>query len=443
MVELLTFFKSLTTKKQRFWLYAIIASPLIASTILYMISSIFHLEIIDVRLKTYLILMWLASVIFFAPLFFLFCYFCIRNPDFERNKFKIKNSVLQLLENRLKKQRSFATFLSFSIICFYTLTLIPIITSFYRNNIFSSITAILPFLFLFLLFAKVLRNVFLGLRENVLSKYFIVLSLFSVWIIFYLFNLPIKFNKNFNLTSISTNIANWVIPVILTFIFALIIPILQKNLKKTYPKREVAGWEKSILSFDLISELVLSYSFLSFLFSLNLLLIVIDPQGVNTQIIIILIIFLYIGTFFINFIYLNHLTASFIKNIVKWDEFFKCFNGPVMKKLGENHQKLIKISGKCKAISIDEKYREKFDGFNQHFLLTIDDSEETVDVISLEEKVSFKDSIPLVREFGEIILIGELKYVLDDEILNPHENRISKLILAYHIEPKNKEINDK
>jgi len=434
MIEIFRFFKSLTTKKQRYCLYTTITLPMIVSGFLFLLSIFFHIEIIDVRLKQYLIFMWINSIIFFSSLLLIFSFFCSRNPDFQKNKMKIANSTIQLLKYRLKKTSNFMSFLCIMVFCFYVLNLIPIITSFYKNNLNSSIITIIPLLFIFLLFYFILRNIFMGFRENFITRYFPIIFLLSIWIIYFWLNLNIKFYDIFNMT----NFANWMVPVLLGFLFTLILPVIQGNLKKIYPKRKIAEWEKSILPFDIFSECMISFGLFGFLIILNLYLAVIDSKGSIIQSLTIIIIIFYVSILFIYFLYLKFLSDTYIKKIINWDEFFKCYTGSVTKKLDETHSKLTKISGKCKAISINEKYRDKFEYFNQHFLLQIDNSEDTIDVISLNEKIPFKNSETLVREFDEIIVVGEIKSVLDDDILKPKENRISKLILAHHIESKNK-----
>ena len=73
------------------------------------------------------------------------------------------------------------------------------------------------------------------------------------------------------------------------------------------------------------------------------------------------------------------------------------------------------------------------------FLLEIDDSRENIDVISLEEKKPLRKTKKILRESDELIIIGEMKSILDDDTLVPCDDRISEIILAYHIEKKHQD----
>lgn len=89
------------------------------------------------------------------------------------------------------------------------------------------------------------------------------------------------------------------------------------------------------------------------------------------------------------------------------------------------------------------KYRKKFDkDYNQHFLFDINDEDKPIDVISLEEITPLGDYHSIVRENEELVIIGELKSILDDEAIFKEDNRVSRLFIAHHIELKNSQINN-
>ena len=153
------------------------------------------------------------------------------------------------------------------------------------------------------------------------------------------------------------------------------------------------------------------------------------------NLVILLFYLLYIAiNFVLLFLTIRRFLKFFIKNMISWNNFFNCYYGTSIKNLLISHNKLVKISGRCRAISINENFRKKYENFNQHFLLEIDDSKEDIDIISLKEKTNIIKYLPLVSESDEITIIGEMKSILDDENFSNGNNRIVDIILAHHVE---------
>lgn len=429
-------------KREKGILFLTIMSPLIFSFLLYLLSFV-NIEIIDPRLKYYLIVMWLFPFSFFLIISSIFLFYCTRNEDFKKNKSRIIGSVVNLPKNRLKDLEKLTVIVAIAILTFYFLELTPILLVYYQYNVFTSSLIFSSFLFLFLLSINLLVNIFTGLREKGFNRYFIFVPLFFVWLIYYVLILskilPLNLDDDFNLLNMFIENTFWIIPTIISIIIAFFLG--RGKLKKNLPEKAKVGWEKSIYPFALVVEVFLCLDLLLNLVLLETSLDILSIENFSMVLtfLAILIAIAIIADLYVGFFILSYPSTLFINNMIDWSKFFECYNGPTITELGEYPKSLIKISGKCRAISIKEKYRKKYESFNQHFLLEVDDSREDIDVISLEETNPFINTKPLVRESDNITIVGEMKSILNDEILFPNDNRISDLILAHHIEPKSNE----
>ena len=428
-------------KKQKIFLSVCIASPLFLSLILYIISFSLYIEILDYRVKGYLILIWLLSSFLFLILLFIFCRGIYKQENYRLNKNKIAISIEFLLKNRFKESDFFGYFLGSLIVIYFILTTTPFIIEYYQNNLFVSFVIFLTILMLFLFLASQLRNSFVGLQENAFNRLLAIFSLGLIWIFYFslhfYFILPQESRGNFDIVQIiSTNVI-WLIPALISITIPIFLFYIERKLKKKFPKREIKGWEKA--SPTILEELILCYFFLMHLLNISLLLILVEKDVTDAIIraLVIAIALMYFGVIYFSRSVLDKITKSFTKNMIDWSEFIECYNSQPVNNVEQYREHLIKISGKCKAVSINEKYRNKFEDFNQHFLLEIGHSKaDPIDVISLEEKKPLRTTKKIIRESDEIIIIGELKSVLDDETLKYNENRISPLLLSNHIELK-------
>jgi len=209
------------------------------------------------------------------------------------------------------------------------------------------------------------------------------------------------------------------------------------KIQKSIPKKPIKASEQSLSQLLIGPEILFCIGFLlNLLFILTiaeLLSIYYSPfpiLGIFTITITIYFLFL---TFLI-FLSIYYPVELFIKNIKEWSQFFTCYKNSNINRIENIYKKPIKIIGTVRSISINELYRKKYDGFHQHFLIEIEDSREDIDVISLIERNPFHKTLPLVSESDRVMIIGEMKAILDDSNLIPDDNRISDIIIAYHIE---------
>ena len=452
MIEAIKFITSKIFKRQGLLLVFSTLSPLFLSGILYYTSSAFGIDFLHKQMKLYLIGMWLLTMIVFSGLFLMFVVHANGDGKYKENKRQISFSIRNLLKNRLgnedKNRNNLGIFLSIIIIMYYVLTLTPYIIEYYNDTAFSAIWWLIGPLCVLVIFTLRVKNIFIGLREKTINRYLGIVSFLSVWLIFLWLNFSSKIKiastEGADLVQILMENANWFIPVIITSIIAVIIFLSETKLRKTYPKRTIYKWEKSMKIFDLVTEMVFSFVFLILLILLVLFMGIISISGSSNvqQSFLIIIIFMIASIFLMGYTYLKNYAASFIENMIKWYEFFKCYNGKSTGISKKDYGRLIKLTGKCEAISINDKYRKKFDDYNQHFLIDINGEDKLIDVISLEEKTPLGDYYPIVRENNELVIIGELKSILDDEAVFKENNRVSRLIIAHHIELKNSQINN-
>lgn len=436
MLNEIKYILSLMNKKQRWFLYLSIFSPLIISFFLYILSLGFRIEIIDIHLKNFLIVAWLLTIILFFILFGLFCFSLSRNSLYKLSKTKINCSVQNLIKNRLKPGMNFGYILGLVIITYYVLVTAPIFLQKYYDLYTFIIGLFLPFLFLNLFFTTLLKNLFVGLQERAFSRYLSIFSLMMIWIFYYSAHLFFKIPQNSNFLQELNKNAYWIIPMISSMFIPFLLYVYDKKTKSKYPKKEKKAWEKTIYSSTLIEELFLCYLFLLHILAISISLIIISEVPFDLKLGIVGM----ISLFWIIIVVVGHsplskLSEVFVKNMNDWNYFFEIYNGHPIKKLGSSSKQLKKISGKCIALSVNENYREKIENFSQHFLLEIDESKELIDVISLDEKKPLKNK-KIVEELDEIILIGRMITILDDENLHINKNRISKAIIAYHVENK-------
>jgi hypothetical protein len=377
---------------------------------------------------------------FFLSLFLIFSYHCTKHIKYENKRAIIAESISNLVDNKLRNRNEIVTFLCFIIFTYYWITLIPLFVKYNQNDIYGSIMTIITPIILFAFFIHIIRNIFIGFREKRINRYSFSSLIFFVIIVYYWLNLQnilqIKTIEGNKIIEILSENAHWVVPFVISTIIAIVLFYIERKLKYKYPKRIIWRWERSLTIFDIFPEIIFAYIFLSIIVLSNLLsdiALISDFPETQRLLLVVVVIFSIMILILANFI-LKLFSNSFIDNMIKWNEFFECYNGESITSIGNYYQQLIKVKGKCRALSIDEKYRKKHEFFNQHFYIEIDGAHEDIDVISLEEKTPFKKYTPLVSESDHIILIGEMKSILDDESLFPSENRISEIIIAHHVE---------
>jgi len=432
MKEIFRFINSLFSCKQKIVLVVSLLFPLILAGILFLISWRFGFDLPSKDIKIYLVLMWVVSVISFSMFFLFFIFHASMYRKFQPNLAKISNSIVNLLENRLVDRQNFYIFLCFSILSYYFLTLLPYIIEINKDNIFS-ITMTIPIFFILTLFLSFIRNTYIGLREKYFNRFSVPILLIFIWASFYLINISSIINISLNSTDVVKIIKDniyWFIPLIVAVVFFIF-----EKFKARYPKKIIHRWERSLTNSDLLQDFFLSWIFIGLLTILTLLTKVIPAIGLINLQPTFVVMSSFIGLIVLaSYFFVKPYAYSFIKNMINWDEFFNSYQGAFSTYLNQSYGELIKIKGECTSISVNEKYQDKFEYFNQHFLLKVNGTEQLIDVISLEEKTSFRNYLPIVSEGNSLLIIGELKSILDDDFLVPINLRVSNVVIAHHVE---------
>jgi len=441
MKQLLRFFWTLHSSDDKLTFLFSLFFPLMFSLFLYTFSMTLHpsnFSLINSLVISYSFLWLLTWLIILINATF----FEIRiknNEVYQKNKDKIKETILNLIKNRQFGKFTFPQLFHFSIFSIYFIEL-SIILFFIKNDLYTFTYLFWIFIIFLALLLNKIRNLSIGLQESISATYNLAFSLIFSSIIWYAL-IFLNGSKIFQVNNLNFN---EIMTIIIAFTSGILLPIIILIIDKIYlrnrsdNKGSSVGWghqvNRTTLAYEFII-LFLSIYFILFLttdvylFSIGIL--------VKSTFIFSFFLFLLLITVIIfaiiPSIFLRSFIDYFLRSIIEWRKFFEAFFNDQNK--DKSPGKLIKIIGVCKAVSINEKYKEKFCNFNQHFLLHDSFDNQDIDIISLKEKNPLIGTKRIVKELNEIMLIGEMKYVLDDATLDPGNNRISKLIIAYHVEP--------
>jgi len=424
--------------RQKTTLLVCYLSPIITLFILG-IFSLFGYEFITMKSRIYLLIMWIYSSVFALICLFFFFHLLKEDKSYGEEKSKIIITLKDLLKNRIPENVDFCEFCGFIILVYYLLALTPRLISFFKEI---EVATMMYFviLFLFTIFLDIIINYFSGFQEKKVNRFLILMPILGILTLYYLIFINDFINdiidfENLDIVTILQQFLTYFIPILIPLLSIYIAYWIRKN---SMPKKPIKAWEQSINRSLIAPEFLMLLCFL-----LNLLIIFtiaelvnvyhISPINILTTITIMTLIFLlYCSALcLLSFAYPVEL---FLKNIKEWSQFFNCYKNSNLKRIENIYKKPIKIIGKVRSISVDESYKKKYDSFHQHFLIEIEDSREDIDVFSLLERNPFRKTLSLVSETDRVTIIGEMKAILDDSNLIPDDNRISDIIIAYHIE---------
>jgi len=440
MKQLLNFFWTLHSRDDKLTFFFSLFFPLPFSLFLYIFSMILHPSnflLINSLVISYSVL-WLLTWLIILSNTAVFEILIKNNEVYQKNKDEIKETIHNLIKKRQSGKFTFPQLFHFSIFSIYFIEL-SIILFFIKNDLYTFTYLFWISIIFLALFINKIRNLSIGLQESISVTYNLAFSLIFSSFIWYAL-IFLNGSKIFQINNLNFNET---ITLMIAFTSGIILPIIILIIDKIYlrnrsdNKRSAAGWGHLINRTTLAHEFIilfLSIYFILFLttdvylFSIGIL----AGSMFLFSFFLFFLIFTFIILALIPSIFLRSFIDYFLRSITDWKNFFTVlFND---KNKDDSPGKLIKIIGVCKAVSINEKYKEKFCDFNQHFLLHDPLHNQDIDIISLKEKNPIIGTKRIVNELNEIMLIGEMKYVLDDTTLNPNDNRISKLIIAYHVE---------
>jgi len=437
----LKFIYTIQNKEEKISFFYWLLFPLFFSILLYFFSVIHSPEdttLIFSIIISYIVT-WAITLFLLYIYFYFFCKHIKKTYMFETNKKEFGKTIKFLIKNRIFGNLTFPEIISASIFLLYLLELSMIIFLI-KDEIYPFAYLFLFFAIIFSIFLNKIRNIIIGIQEGYLKTYslmcFLVISFLSFFALIFFNGLD---TKNWDFSVLLYILSPFIVPIIT----AVIQWTLLKN--KTKQKSERVGWSR-LLNFSTISlELLLSFFtvYIIFFFTVSTSVLALGIIFNSVLIIIISLVSIFACIFMIvilPFIFLKNFAHYFVTSIIYWKLFFDCYNNKPMTRLINGSNKLVKYVGKCKAVSINERYRKKIHMFNQHYLLEIEDSKEYVDVISLEEKNPLIFTKKYVKEGEEVKIIGKIKSSLEDETFFPNENRISEFILAYHTEPLVREL---
>jgi len=438
--QLLKFFWTLHSKDDKLTFFFSLFFPLLFSIILYIFSMILHPSnffLINSLVISYSVL-WLLTWLIILSNTAIFEILIKNNEVYQKNKDEIKETIHNLIKKRQIGKFTFPQLFHFSIFSIYFMELSTLLF-FIKNDLYTFSYLFWISIIFLALFLNKIRNLSIGLQESNFATYNLAFSLiFSTFIWYALIFL--NGSKIFQINNLNFN---EIITLMMAFTSGIMLPIIILVIDKIYLRNRSGNKGRAVGWGHLINRTTLAYEFiLLFLFVYFVLFLTTDVNlfsiGILANSMFLFSFFLFLLVFtiiilaLIPSIFLRSYIDYFLRSITDWEKFFKTlFND---KNKDESPGKLIKIIGICKAVSINEKYKENFCNFNQHFLLNDTLHNQDIDIISLKEKNPIIGTKKIVNELNEIMLIGEMKYVLDDTTLNPNNNRISKLIIAYHVE---------
>jgi len=423
-------------KKQIFLLSNFVGIPIYLAIIIILFPEIAELN----KWPNYsfcLILLFL--LLLYGFLFFIFFrYHLIKHKKDKKEKWNILQTIALLLSNRITKNDIIFNLISMIFLFYFSIIYLVWIMKYQILEFFSSFI-FLGLLLTFAFNAIWLLNVIVGIQDD--GKRTTIWFVITIFISFGWFYFIILYNKlKAFLPIISTNISSiqilqWAISVSLPIIVTIIIWRFSKkkvNLflkEKHYSKK---SWNKIFISKrkDILGNSTLIFLFIFLTFFPSLLIL---AENFNVLItfgdLFNLFIFQVILTFPLIFFFMSEFVREIVYNLFNWHLFFNIKYGTSNNNLNELN-KLVKISGKCYAISCKNEFKEMmYDDFDQQFLLTVDECKQNIQVVRLLEKTPFFDSKNIVKENDEIFLIGEIRKIYEGWIKQEEEN----IFIAYHI----------
>lgn len=434
-MNVLKFIFSLNSKEEKIPFICWFLFPLFFSSIIYGIALLFPPEdfLTIYSLIISYILSWLITL-FLLTIYLYFFYEHIKKVNkFDDCKNEFGKTINFLMKNRVFGNLSYVDFITSSIFLLYILELFLII--FLIKNDYTSAYIFLFSAIFLSIFVNKIRNITVGIQEGFFKSYSLM------------FFLSFSFLSFFAIISLNgIDIENWDFSVLIYMLSPFLVPIItaivEWALLKNRPKHksEKVGWSRLLNLPTIVSEGLLSFftAYLIFLLIASSSVLAIGLLSGSILIIGITLISIaacIILTVILPWAFFRDFASYFVKSVIDWNRFIDRYNNQPIDCLSKESTNLVKIIGKCKALSINEKYRKKIHGFNQHYLLEIEKSKEKIDVISLEEKNPLIFTKKNIREGDEIKIIGKIKSSLNDETFSSEE-RVSKYLLAYHTEPK-------
>lgn len=435
LVDIIKIIKKFS-EKQIFILINFVCTPIYATVITILLTKIVELN----KWPNYsFYLVFLFLLLFYGYIFFIiFRYHLKRYKKDKKEKWNILQTITQLLNKRVTKKD--IIFNMINTILFFYLSIFALVWIMkYQTLEFFSSFIFLGFLLAFATNVIWFLNAVVGIQDDSkrTTTWFVVAIFISfVWPYFLILYKKIKAF----LPSISSNISSiqilqWVIGVSLPIIVTIVIWRFSKkkvNLflkEKHYSKK---SWNKIFISKrkDILGNSTLIFLFV-FLFFFPSLVFLVEKYNeiVTISELLFILIFQLILAFPFIYIFMSEFVRELVDNLFNWHLFFNIKYGACDNSLNELN-KLIKISGKCYAISCKNEFKEMMhDDFDQQFLLTVDECKQKLQVVRLLEKTPLFDSKNVVKENDEIFLIGEIRKIYEGWIKQEEKN----IFIAYHI----------